>query len=219
MATFISETEILPTSPRAVRDVRFLISAQPKQICYDTPVGQKLRLLLDHSSDLSINGQLSDEGFKIIAIHYKTAKLLVSPAKSVYTDGENTVTFVWGQPDPDSHESDSVSIFLRSNELDVTMGTVRVVFLLHKKAGDVFLWPVVHQQPKNANIQGILGKTDLQFEELSGSKLKIKDQEVEAFWSSAIDYRFPAAPSVECWLVPFQSALQGELSDFTLSQL
>ncbi|MCJ8744185.1 hypothetical protein PDJAM_G00115570 [Pangasius djambal] len=166
---------------------------------------------------LSINGQLAAEGFQLIAIHYKTAELVVSPAKSVYTDGENTVTFVWGQPDPNSHESDSVSIFLRSNELDVTMGTVRVVFLLHKKAGDVFLWPVVHQQPQN--IQGILGKTDLHYEELSGSKLKIKDQEVEAFWSSAIDYRFPAAPTVECWLVPFRSALQGELSDFTVSQL
>lgn len=30
--------------------VRFLISAQPKHICYDTPAGQKLRLLVDNSS-------------------------------------------------------------------------------------------------------------------------------------------------------------------------
>lgn len=33
-----------------VSGVKFLISAKPKQICYDTPVGQKLRLLLDTSS-------------------------------------------------------------------------------------------------------------------------------------------------------------------------
>lgn len=52
----------------------------------------------------------------------------------------------------------SLSIFLRGNELDITMGSVRVVLLLHKKNRDAFLWPVVHQQPKNANVQGILGK-------------------------------------------------------------
>lgn len=52
----------------------------------------------------------------------------------------------------------SMSIFLRDNELDVTMGSVHVVFLLHKKDGEAFLWPSLRQQPKNANIQGILGK-------------------------------------------------------------
>ncbi|XP_053083116.1 inter-alpha-trypsin inhibitor heavy chain H3-like isoform X2 [Pangasianodon hypophthalmus] len=214
-----SKPKLAPTSPPSVRDVRFLISAQPKPICYDAPVGHKLLLLLDNSSDFSMNGQLSEKGFKLISLHYKTEKLLISCDESVYYNGENSVKFVWGQPEPSRHESDGMSIFLRNNELDVTMGTVRIVFFLHKKAGDVFLWPVVHQQPKNANIQGILGKTDLQYEELPGSKLKIKDLEVEASRSSATDYRFPAAPSVECWLVPFQSALQGELSDFTVSQL
>ncbi|XP_047005474.1 inter-alpha-trypsin inhibitor heavy chain H3 isoform X12 [Ictalurus punctatus] len=219
LATFISQTEAPPTTTPSVRGVRLLISAQPKQICYDAPVGQKLRLLLDSSSDVSINGQLSDKGFELVTIHYKTAKLLVSPAKSVYSDGENSVEFVWGQPEPGRHETDGVSIFLRTNELDVTLGSVRVVFLLHKKAGEVFLWPVVHQHPKNANVQGILATSDLHYEELQGSTLKIQDQEVGAFQSSAIDYRFPAAPTVECWLVPFQSALQGALSDFTVSQL
>ncbi|XP_053509503.1 inter alpha-trypsin inhibitor, heavy chain 4 isoform X2 [Ictalurus furcatus] len=219
LATFISQTETPPTTTPSVRGVRLLISAQPKQICYDAPVGQKLRLLLDSSSDVSINGQLSDKGFELVTIHYKTAKLLVSPAKSVYSDRGNSVKFVWGQPEPSRHETDGVSIFLRTNELDVTLGSVRVVFLLHKKAGEVFLWPVVHQQPKNANVQGILATSDLQYEELQGSTLKIQDQEVGAFQSSAVDYRFPAAPTVECWLVPFQSALQGELSDFTVSQL
>ncbi|KAG7319318.1 hypothetical protein KOW79_017792 [Hemibagrus wyckioides] len=210
--TFITQTAVIQT----VGNVRFLISAQPKQICYDTPAGHKLRLFSDNS-DISINGQLSDNGFTLVAIHYKTAKLLVSPAESVYSDGENSVKFVWGQPS--SHESENIAIFQRSNELDITMGSVRVVLLIHKNRGDDFLWPVVHQQGKDPNITGILGKADLQYEELPGSKLKIKDQEVEAPQSSAIDYRFSAAPRVNCWLVPFQSALQGELSDFTVSQL
>ncbi|KAG7319317.1 hypothetical protein KOW79_017791 [Hemibagrus wyckioides] len=211
--TFITQTAVIQT----VGNVRFLISAQPKQICYDTPAGHKLRLFLDNSSDISINGQLSDNGFTLVAIHYKTAKLLVSPAESVYSDGENSVKFVWGQPS--SHESENITIFQSSNELDITMGTVSVVLLIHRNSGNDFLWPVVQQQGKHANIRGILGKADLQYEELPGSKLKIKDQEVEAPQSSAIDYRFSAAPRVNCWLVPFQSALQGELSDFTVSQL
>ncbi|XP_060766197.1 inter-alpha-trypsin inhibitor heavy chain H3-like [Neoarius graeffei] len=219
LATFISVTGTPPTSPPAVSGVKFLISAKPKQICYYTPGGQKLRLLLDTSSDISINGELSDKGFQLVVFHYKTAKLSVSPTESVYSDSENSVKFVWGQSEPSRHESHGVAIFQRSNELDVTLGSVRVVVLLHKKDGVVFLWPVAHQQANNANIQGILGKTDLHYEKLPGSKLKIKDQEVEASQSSAIDYRFPAAPSVECWLVPFQSALQGELSDFTVSTL
>ncbi|XP_060713679.1 uncharacterized protein LOC132837812 [Tachysurus vachellii] len=219
MATFTSQTKPPPTTTPAVSVVRFLLSAQPKQICYDTPVGHKLRLFLDGSSDISINGQLSEKGFTLVAIHYKTAKLLVSPNESVYSEGENSVKFVWGQPEPSSHESQNMAVFQRTNELDVTMGTVRVVVLIHKKSGDVFLWPVVHKQGKDSNFRGILGKNDLQYEELQGSKLKINDQEVDATLSSAKDYRFAAAPSVECWLVPFQSALQGELSDFTVSQL
>ncbi|XP_053339460.1 inter-alpha-trypsin inhibitor heavy chain H3-like [Clarias gariepinus] len=199
--------------------VRFLISILPKPICYDAPAGHKLLLLKDPSSDFSMNGHLSDEGFQVIVLHYKTEKLRVSHDNIVYNNGKNRVKFVWGQLDPGNHESHNVSIFLRSTKLNVTMGSVNVVFLLHNKSGDVFLWPVIHQQPKNADIQGILGKTDLQYEEVSDSKIKIKDLEIEATWSSAIDYRFPTAPSVECWLVPVQSALQGELSDFTVSQL
>ncbi|XP_060713686.1 inter-alpha-trypsin inhibitor heavy chain H3-like [Tachysurus vachellii] len=219
MPTITSQTKPPPTTTPAVSVVRFLLSAQPKQICYDTPVGHKLRLFLDGSSDISINGQLSEKGFTLVAIHYKTAKLLVSPNESVYSEGENSVKFVWGQPEPSSHESQNMAIFQRTNELDITMGTVRVVVLIHKNSGDVFLWPVVHKQGKDSNFRGILGKNDLQYEELQGSKLKINDQEVDATLSSAKDYRFAAAPSVECWLVPFQSALQGELSDFTVSQL
>ncbi|KAF7693486.1 hypothetical protein HF521_008802 [Silurus meridionalis] len=220
LPTFVHIHQSWPVTASAptVNNVRFLISAKPKPICYDAPEGHKL-LLLSPSSEFSMNGQLSRNGFQHIVLHYKTAKLLVNHKESVYSDGGNSVRFVWGQSEPSSHQSDSISIFKRSNELDVTVGDVRVVLHLHKKDGDFFLWPVVHQLPKSANIQGILGKADLEYEELPGSKIKIKDLEVEASQSSAIDYRFPAAPSVDCWLVPLQSALQGELADFTVSKL
>ncbi|XP_053509499.1 inter-alpha-trypsin inhibitor heavy chain H3 isoform X2 [Ictalurus furcatus] len=216
--TLIYQLQKTPAALVPATSVRFVISAQPKPICYNTPVGHKLRLLLDTSSDFSMNGELSEKGFQQIAVHHKTATLLVSPTESVYSNGEINVKLIWGQSQANSLELDSVSIFLRDNELDVGVGNVRVVLILHKKHGEVFLWPSIRQQPKNAT-RGVLGKTDLQYEELPGSKLKIVDQEVLAQLSSAVDYRFPAAPTVECWLVPFQSALQGELSDFTVSQL
>ncbi|XP_062842200.1 inter-alpha-trypsin inhibitor heavy chain H3-like [Trichomycterus rosablanca] len=149
------------TPPIDLLTVRFLISAQPKPLCYDAPVGHQLRLLVDPL----------------------------------------------------------VSIFLRDNEIDVAMGPVRVVFLLHKRGGNAFLWPAVRQQPKNANVQGILGKANLQIEELSELKIRIKDTEAQASRSQATDYRFSSAPAVECWLVPLRFALQGELSDHTVSHL
>lgn len=51
-----------------------------------------------------------------------------------------------------------MSLILRSNEIDVTMGNIHVVILLHKEKSDVFLWPAVRQQPKDVSLTGILGK-------------------------------------------------------------
>ncbi|KAF5893106.1 inter-alpha-trypsin inhibitor heavy chain H3-like isoform X1, partial [Clarias magur] len=186
-ARIIGDRNILRSMPRdvsptitTVSGLRFLISAQPKPICYKAPVGHKLRLLLDTSSNFSMNGELSEKGFQHIAVHYKTAKLLVSPTEYVYSDGEKNVTHVWGQSPGQGLKSDSASIILRDNKLDVTMGSMRVFFLLHKKDGEFFLWPFIRRQPKDANTQGILGKPGLEFEELPGSKIKIGDQEVVA---------------------------------------
>lgn len=53
-----------------------------------------------------MNGELSERGFQQIAVHYKAAKLLVSPTESVYSDGENHVTLIWGQEGADRLESD-----------------------------------------------------------------------------------------------------------------
>ncbi|XP_072521674.1 inter-alpha-trypsin inhibitor heavy chain H3-like isoform X5 [Salminus brasiliensis] len=212
----------LPLPP--ANSVRFLISSssQPKPLCYDIPLASKIRLLADPSSQFSMNGELTlygGKGFKQIAIHYKTNHhLTISTSGINYSDGQNAVNFVWGQ-EPTKHEADSVSVILRNNEVDVTIGSVRVVFLLHKEDRDVFLWPAIRQQPKHGSLQGILAKTDVQYEKLLGSRIKINNQEESASLSTATDYRLHSAPSVECWLVRLQFALQGELSDFTVSQL
>ncbi|XP_049327462.1 uncharacterized protein LOC103044542 isoform X7 [Astyanax mexicanus] len=207
----------------AVKSVRFLSpsSGQSKPLCYDVPSASKLLLLKDLSSGFSMSGELtqSGTGFDQIALHYKTDHhLSVSTADINFSDGQKAFRLVWGQV-PTVHQADGVSVILRDSELDVTLGGVRVVILLHKEGGNVFLWPAVRQQPKHGSLQGILAKTSLQYEELPGFIIKISDQEEAASLSTAKDYRLSSAPIVGCWLVRLQFALQGELSDFTVAQL
>lgn len=97
-----------------------------------------------------------------------------------------------------------------------------VAILLHKKDGDIFLWPAIWQQPKDVVLMGILGEADISYDEIPGSQtptLKIKDKEVKTSWVMVKDYRLASAPVVGCWLVPFQALTQRELSDFTITQL
>uniref|UniRef100_A0A3B1JXI9 Inter-alpha-trypsin inhibitor heavy chain 3 n=1 Tax=Astyanax mexicanus TaxID=7994 RepID=A0A3B1JXI9_ASTMX len=220
---FLSSSVCFLFLSAAVKSVRFLISSsgQSKPLCYDVPSASKLLLLKDLSSEFSMSGKLtqSGTGFDQIALHYKTDHhLSVSTADIIFSDGQNTFMLLWGQ-ELTVHQADGVSVILRDSELDVTLGGVRVVILLHKEGGNVFLWPAVRQQPKHDSLQGILAKTSLQYEELPGFIIKISDQEEAASLSTAKDYRLSSAPSVGCWLVRLQFALQGELSDFTVTQL
>ncbi|XP_073681753.1 inter-alpha-trypsin inhibitor heavy chain H3b [Garra rufa] len=208
------------------RSIRILKSSgNAQQICYDVPLAQKVRLIQNALSGFSMNGQLESfggEGFSQIAIHYKANHhLLLSTSEMNYTDGQETVNFSWDQ-DLTYHEKENVSLILRSNEMDVTMGNIRVVILLHKKDGDVFLWPAIWQQPKDLGLMGVLGEADISYEEIPGSQtptLKLKDKEVKTSWVMVKDYRQASAPVVGCWLVPFQAITQQEISDFAVTQL
>uniref|UniRef100_A0A673FJG0 Inter-alpha-trypsin inhibitor heavy chain H4-like n=1 Tax=Sinocyclocheilus rhinocerous TaxID=307959 RepID=A0A673FJG0_9TELE len=215
----------LTTSPpsRSIRILKSSGNAHP--LCYDVPLAQKVRLQQNVPSDFCMNGQLESfggKGFSQIAIHYKTNHhLLLSATEIIYNDGQKTVKFSWEQ-DLTHHERENVSLILRSNEMDVTMGNIRVVILLHKKDGDIFLWPAIWQQPKDVSLMGILGEADISYEEIPGSQtptLKLKDQEVKTSWVMVKDYRLASAPVVGCWLVPFQAVAQQELADFTVTQL
>ncbi|KAK7127504.1 hypothetical protein R3I93_020175 [Phoxinus phoxinus] len=219
---------VLPTMssiPR-VRSNRFLLpsAGQSKPLCFDVPVPQKLRLLQDSASEFSMNGQFMTrrQGFSKIAFHYKTKhRLTINTSSISYQDGQSHVEFLWDQ-EPTQHNTEGVSIILRSNEMDVTMGHIRVVILLHKKNGGVFLWPAVRQQPKDVSLMGILGKPEASYEEVQGSQtptLKIMDQEVKASMEDVTDYTLPSTPVIRCWLVPFQAVMQGEISDFTVTRL
>ncbi|XP_039529772.1 inter-alpha-trypsin inhibitor heavy chain H3-like isoform X2 [Pimephales promelas] len=222
-----AEEIVLPTmSVPRVGISRFLLQAagQSKPLCFDIPAPQKLRLLQDSASEFSVNGQFMTgrQGFEQIAFHYKTNHHLTINTRSIrYEDGQNHLEFLWDQ-EPTQHHTEGLSLILRRNEMDVTMGSIRVVILLHKEKGEVFLWPAVRQQPKDFSLRGILGKAEASYEEVQGSQtptLKIMDQEVKASLEDVTDYRLPSTPVIRCWLVPFQAVMQGDISDFTVTQL
>ncbi|XP_052465333.1 inter-alpha-trypsin inhibitor heavy chain H3-like [Carassius gibelio] len=214
------------TSSR-VHDNVFLLDVvgQSKPLCFEVPVPHKLRLLQDSASEFSMNGEsmTGQSGFRIIAFHYKKTKhhLTINTTSITYHDGQNHVEFLWDQG-LTQHTSEDVSLILRSNEIVVTMGNIRVIILLHKEKGTMFLWPAVQQQPKDVTFTGILGEAGISYEEIPGSQtptLKLKDQEVKTSWVMVKDYRLASAHVVGCWLVPFQAVVQRELSDFTVTQL
>ncbi|XP_059384983.1 inter-alpha-trypsin inhibitor heavy chain H3-like [Carassius carassius] len=213
-----------PSPP--VHDNVFLLDivGQSKPLCFEVPVPHKLKLLQDSASEFSMNGESmpGQSGFRIIAFHYKTKHhLKINTTSITYHDGQNHIEFLWGQG-PTQHTSEDVSLILRSNEIVVTMGNIRVIILLHKEKGTMFLWPDVQQQPKDVKFTGILGKTDASYEEIQGSQtptLKIYDQEVSASWVDATNYRLSSKPDIKCWLVSFYAAMQRDVSDFTVTQL
>ncbi|XP_051528540.1 inter-alpha-trypsin inhibitor heavy chain H3-like isoform X2 [Myxocyprinus asiaticus] len=209
-----------------VNSNRFLLPAvgQPKPLCYDVPLPHKIKLLEDSALEFSMNGEskTSTHGFCQIAFHYqKNHHLIIDTTSIRYSDDQNNVEFLWDQ-EPTQHNIEGVYLILRNNEIDVTMGNFRVVILLHKKDGNVFLWPDIRQQPKDVGLSGILGKGNISYEEIQGPPLpilKIMDQEVRPSWDRVTDYRFPSTPVVRCWLVPFQTVMEGSISNFTVAQL
>ncbi|XP_030632211.1 inter-alpha-trypsin inhibitor heavy chain H3 [Chanos chanos] len=215
------------TTVRYASPVRFLIQAQDQSepLCYDIPASQRLRLLQDPSSDFSMNGELIESGgtgFSQITIFYKTdLHMRLSTSEIIFSDGQNAVKFLWNQ-EPTNHETDSVSLILRNKEMDVSMGNTRVVILLHGQDGNSFLWPAVRQRPSKTTLPGLFGTLPVAYTTVTQSHstiLKIQGQEVRVSWNMATDYSIHSAPRVGCWLVPFQVAMQGELSDFTVPSL
>ncbi|KAK2874900.1 hypothetical protein Q8A67_022053 [Cirrhinus molitorella] len=225
MARVITRVMVSPTRPAPTAH-RFLlpVDGQSKPLCFDVHVPYKLKLLQDSASEFSMNGEsmTGQNGFRRIAFHYKRDHHLAMNTRVIkYHDGQNQVEFLWSQ-EPTQHITDDVSLILRSKEIDVTMGNIRIVILLHNEKSAVFLWPAIQQQPKDGSSTGILGKTDASYEEIQGSRtptLKINDQEVTASWEDVTDYRRSSKPVIKCWLVSFYTVMQRDISDFTVTKL
>ncbi|XP_055766838.1 inter-alpha-trypsin inhibitor heavy chain H3-like isoform X1 [Salvelinus fontinalis] len=204
---------------------RLLLPAegQALPLCYDIPVALSLRLLIDPNNELSMNGQLGQSasaGYQNIVIHYRSDQHIELDTTGItFNDGQNTTYFSWSLNI--NRETDSVSLILRDKEMDVTIASTRVVIMLYRRNGIKFLWPVLRQRPTGDNIIGIMARPPVAYEEVQGiaMKLKIQDKEVDVSRDSAVDLSVRSTPTVACWLMSLQSALQGELADFTVTQL
>uniref|UniRef100_A0A4W6EY02 Inter-alpha-trypsin inhibitor heavy chain 3b, tandem duplicate 1 n=1 Tax=Lates calcarifer TaxID=8187 RepID=A0A4W6EY02_LATCA len=145
--------------------------------------------------ELSMNGELdsvANGGFTKIIIHFKSDQHVeVDTSEITVRDGE-ALTRHTGE---ELITAGSVTVIRRNKEVDVAAGDVRIIILTHEKDGKEFLWPVLRQQPSANNAEGILGG------------------------SSAADYSVVSPPTLDCWLMSADSALQTRLDDFIVTQL
>ncbi|KAL2091288.1 hypothetical protein ACEWY4_013551 [Coilia grayii] len=216
----------LPFYFPAAPTVRFLLAAdgQAAPLCFDIPAGTSLKLLQDPGSGILINGQLSsmaNKGFQKIVIHINAEKYIeFNTSKIILKDGQNTTSYMWTDKDNEHIPTgDSLLLIIRENETDITIATIRVVILLHQRNGEKFLWLAIRKRPLGNASSGLIGKPPVTHEKIHATKLRIHGKEVDASSGSAQDYSIKAAPEVTCMLVNLNVALQGELSDFTVSQL
>ncbi|XP_049444216.1 inter-alpha-trypsin inhibitor heavy chain H3-like [Epinephelus fuscoguttatus] len=216
-ATTVPETEA-PVSHR------FLIKPENMSLplCFDVTGDTRLKLFHHPNKELSVNGELDSVvygGFKQIVIHFKADLQVEVDANEITVREGQTVTRHTGQ---DHITAGSLTVIKRDKEIDVTAGDTRIVILIHVKDGTEFLWPVVRQQPSDNNTEGILALKPTVYEEVQqtpSTKLKIKDQETDVTRSNAVDYSIVSHPTLDCWLMPAESALQRRLDDFTVAQL
>ncbi|GLD64518.1 inter-alpha-trypsin inhibitor heavy chain H3-like isoform X7 [Lates japonicus] len=203
---------------------RFLLKTENQSLplCFDVTGNIRLKLLHYPNRELSMNGELdsvANGGFTKIIIHFKTDQHVeVDTSEITVRDGQ-ALTRHTGE---DLITAGSVTVIRRNKEVDVAAGDVRIVILTHEKDGKEFLWPVLRQQPSANNAEGILALKPPVYEEVQQTpltKLKIKDQEIDITRSSAADYSVVSPPTLDCWLMSADSALQTRLDDFIVTQL
>ncbi|XP_019736232.1 inter alpha-trypsin inhibitor, heavy chain 4-like isoform X2 [Hippocampus comes] len=211
---------ILPTIKPVEPSIRFLLPAENQSLplCFDIPASTQLRLLHLPSAGLSVNGALDGiRGFNKIVVRLKPDVNVIVSVSGVSTyDGRDGHLSSWkmGQ---DTITAGSVTVIKQDMEVDITVGDIRLIILLHENSGEKFLWPVLRQRSSDVDAEGILAQKAAVYEEVHQhmTKLKIKDQEIIVSRSSAADYSFSPAVIMSCWLVPAESALRSQLSHFT----
>ncbi|XP_026203022.1 inter-alpha-trypsin inhibitor heavy chain H4-like [Anabas testudineus] len=202
---------------------RFLIKTENHSLplCFDVPGDTRLKLLHHPNRELSVNGLLdsvANRGFKIIGIHFKNNQYIEIDTNGINVQAGQGVTRNTGR---DLVTAD-ITVFGRDKEFDVAVGDTHMVILVHEKDGNKFLWPILRQRPSDDGVDGILALKAAVYEEVQQSpstKLKIKDQEIDVTRSSAVDYSISIPPTLDCWFMSAESALQRRLDDFTVAQL
>ncbi|XP_074492256.1 inter-alpha-trypsin inhibitor heavy chain H3-like isoform X6 [Sebastes fasciatus] len=217
-------TLVLDISTHAPLSHRFLLKTENLSLplCFDVTGDVRLKLLHHPNRELSVNGELdsvSYGGFKRIVIHFKTDLYVEVDTNEITVREGQTLTRHTGQ---DLITAGSLTVIRRDKEVDVAAGDTRMVFLIHEKDGVKFLWPVLRQQPSDNNATGILAVKPAVYEEVQqtpSTKLKIEDQEVDVTRANAVDYSIVSNPTLDCWLMSAESALQRRLDDFIVTQL
>ncbi|XP_070815893.1 uncharacterized protein [Chaetodon trifascialis] len=203
---------------------RFLLKSENHSLplCFDVTGDVFLKLLHHPNRELSVNGELDSGahgGFKRIVIHFKTDQHIQVDTNGITVREGQTETKHTGQ---DLITVGSVTVIRRDKEIDVTAGDIRMVILIHEEGHRQFLWPVIRQKPSDSSVTGILALKPAVYEEVLQTpltKLKINNQDIFAIRSFAVDYSIVSSPTLDCWLIPAESALQRPLDNFIASQL
>ncbi|XP_077459029.1 inter-alpha-trypsin inhibitor heavy chain H3 isoform X2 [Stigmatopora argus] len=212
-----------PGVPRAANHIRFLQPAETQSIplCFDIP-GEIILKLFHLPNGVSVNGELDEtNGFKKIVIHYETVgKITVYTSNLTIEYGHQGASRLWPGGPPWEITFGSATVIIRE-EVDIKIGGMRLIILLHRITGDQYLWPVLMERTADDNAEGILAQKPAVYEELhqANPQLKINNQEVSADRIPIMDKGFIPQRANLCWLVPFETALQAQLGDFILQNL
>ncbi|KAM8757215.1 inter-alpha-trypsin inhibitor heavy chain H3 isoform 2-T2 [Acanthopagrus schlegelii] len=206
------------------RSHRFLIKPdnQSLPLCFDVAGNTQLKLFHHPNRGLSVNGRLDATlhgGFKKIVIHSSTDVHIEVETTGITVREGQTKTRHTGQ---DLITAGSVTVIKRDKEIDIAAGDTRLLILIHNRGHKESLWPVLRQLPSDPSTTGILALKPTVYEEVqqtSSTKLKINNQEIDVSRSTADDFSIASTPTLDCWLMSAESALQGSLDDFTITKL
>ncbi|XP_030586073.1 inter-alpha-trypsin inhibitor heavy chain H3-like [Archocentrus centrarchus] len=202
---------------------RFLLKTENQTVplCFDVRGSSYLKLLHHPSRELFVNGEVDsipNGGFSRIFIHFKIINQVEIDTSGVTVRDGRTVTHHTGE---NLITAGSMTVIMRNKEIDVAAGDMRLVVLVHEKNGNKLLWPVVRQHPSASDAEGLLALPAVYEEVQPGpvTKLKIKNQTINAYSASVTDYSITSPVATNCWHMSAESALQRPLDDFSVIQL
>ncbi|XP_055077814.1 inter-alpha-trypsin inhibitor heavy chain H3 isoform X2 [Periophthalmus magnuspinnatus] len=217
-------TTIPDTTTQAPQTQRFLLKPENMHfpICFDLPTNINVKILHLPSRGLAIKGMIglkANGGFTHIFLHVQNDTSIEVDVDSVSVKEGETLTRYSEQT---QITAGSVTVIIRDKEIDVSVGDVRLVILVHEISGRKFLWPVFRQMPQDDTAEGVFVFNNRDYEESATymttqptiSRIKVKGKEEEVLRDSAVDFSVPVPVSVECWFFfSAQSALQRPTTD------
>ncbi|XP_072308416.1 inter-alpha-trypsin inhibitor heavy chain H3-like [Eucyclogobius newberryi] len=213
---FLENIFLSPAAPTQ----RFLLRPEKVALplCFDLPTAIDVKLLHHPSRGLDIKGIIGTEenaGFTQLRIHVQSDIYIEVDTESISVkEGQNVTRY----SEQTQITAGSVTVIMRDKEIDVSVGDIRFVILVHEISGRKFLWPVFRQMPLDDQAEGILVYNNGHYEEGENmgttSSIKVQGKEIDAGRSSAVDYSLPVPVTVDCWLLSAQSVLQRPSTDF-----